>query len=558
MEPVSGFDALGLHPDLLATLNDLGYEAPTPVQRSAIPAMLTGSDLLCRAATGTGKTAAFALPIISRLPSPRGSSPVALVIAPTRELCMQVADAVHRYGRAFGARTLPVYGGQPIGRQLTGLRRGVDIVIATPGRAVDLLNRGALNLDDVTTVVLDEADEMLDMGFAEELEAILSRAPADRQTVMFSATMPKRIRRIADTHLRDPLTIDITGDPADRSANPAISQRAYVVDRAHKVAALCRILDVEAPEAALVFCRTRAEVDQLTDTLNGRGYRAEGLHGGMDQPARDRVMGRLRSGQAELLVATDVAARGLDVDHLTHVLNYDVPADPQTFVHRVGRVGRGGRSGTAITIAEPRERRQLATIERVTGLKVGVARLPTSAELRQRRLAATQEVLAAHLDDADLGDYREVVAGLDDADLQMLLLAAVKVAHLATVGEAGEGDIPDASERTPKSRRTAGEGARGERSGQRRGREDQPVASGKKRIVINAGRDAGIRPADVVGAIANETGLSGSQIGPIAIRSRVTTVDVPAGAAREVIDALGRTRVKGVKVKARKDRGQER
>ncbi|MCB9413369.1 MAG: DEAD/DEAH box helicase [Actinobacteria bacterium] len=564
----AGFDSLGLHPDLVSSLAGLGYEAPTPIQTAAIPQMISGRDLLCQAATGTGKTAAFALPIVSGIGEHRSGLPTALVLAPTRELCVQVAEAVHRYGRPFGVRTLPVYGGQPIGRQITALKRGVDIVVATPGRALDLLNRKSLKLNDVATVVLDEADEMLDMGFAEDIEEILSQAPADRQTVMFSATMPKRILRIAKHHLDDPLRIEIEREVPTGDAGPKIRQVAYVVARPYKAAALGRILDVETPAATLVFCRTRAEVDQLAETLNGRGYRAEALHGGMDQSMRDRVMGRLRSGGADLLVATDVAARGLDVDHLTHVVNFDVPAAPESYVHRIGRVGRGDRTGTAITIAEPRERRQLAAIERSTGGNIEIGTLPTSAQLRERRLELTRASLAVSCLDDDLERYRPLLEALtEDAGIEQVALAAIKTAHLATVGEQGEAEIPEAPEprtaRADKGRRSGwnkrddetdrrrDKGGPGQSGKSRRG---GPPAPGKKRIFINAGNDAGIRPADIVGAIANETGLPGSQIGPIDIRARHTTVDVPDTEAAAVIKALGRTRVKGQRVKARKDR----
>ncbi len=568
----AGFDSLGLHSDLVSSLASLGYEAPTPIQTAAIPEVIAGRDLLCQAATGTGKTAAFALPIVSAMndSSARSGLPTALVLAPTRELCMQVAEAVHRYGRPFGVRTLPVYGGQPIGRQITALKRGVDIVVATPGRALDLLNRRSLKLNDVTTVVLDEADEMLDMGFAEDIEEILSQAPADRQTVMFSATMPKRILRIAKNHLNDPLRIEIEREVPTGDSGPKIRQIAYVVARPHKAAALGRILDIESPTAALVFCRTRAEVDQLAETLNGRGYRAEALHGGMDQAMRDRVMGRLRNGSADLLVATDVAARGLDVDHLTHVVNFDVPAAPESYVHRIGRVGRGDRTGTAITIAEPRERRQLSAIERSTRQSIEIGTLPTSAQLRERRMEVTRANLAVTCLDDDLDQYRPLLDALtEDAGIDQVALAAIKTAHLATVGSDGESEIPDAP--APRENRGA-RGDGGRRSGWNRRDDDRPrgkksdadgksrrggpPAAGKKRIFINAGLDAGIRPADIVGAIANETNLSGSQIGPIDIKARHTTVDVPTDDAATVIKALGKTRVKGQRVKARKDRDQ--
>ena len=340
-EDTTTFADLGLRPELLRALSGLGYEEPTPIQREAIPPLLQGRDLVGQAATGTGKTAAFALPVLERIArqAERGE-PMALVLVPTRELAMQVSEAMHRYGRELGARILPIYGGQPIGRQLRALERGVDVVVATPGRAIDHIARQTLGLGSLEVVVLDEADEMLDMGFAEDIEAILRHAPKDRQTVLFSATMPPRINGMVRRHLRDPVRIQLGGAASGPGDGSLVRQSAYVVPRAHKAAALGRVLDVEAPTAALVFCRTRDEVEQLTETLNGRGYRAEALHGGMDQAQRDRVMGRLRSGVADLLVATDVAARGLDVQRLTHVVNYDVPCAPDAYVHRIGRVGR--------------------------------------------------------------------------------------------------------------------------------------------------------------------------------------------------------------------------
>ncbi|MEE4597273.1 DEAD/DEAH box helicase [Streptomyces sp. DSM 41524] len=315
-----GFADLRLRPELLRALTGLGYEEPTPIQREAIPPLLDGRDLLGQAATGTGKTAAFALPVLQRISQDGGGAkPSALVLVPTRELAMQASEALHRYGHDLGTRVLPVYGGQPIGRQLRALERGVDVVVATPGRALDHIGRGTLRLDSLETLVLDEADEMLDMGFAEDIDAILEGTPADRQTVLFSATMPTRIDAMARRHLRDPVRIQIEREKPAPGETPKVRQSAYVVARAQKPAALGRVLDVESPEATIVFCRTRDQVDQLTETLNGRGYRAEALHGGMNQEQRDRVMGRVRGGTADLLVATDVAARGLDIEQLTHV-----------------------------------------------------------------------------------------------------------------------------------------------------------------------------------------------------------------------------------------------
>ena len=342
-----GFAALGLRPELLDTLIELGYEEPTPVQRETIPHLIEGRDLVGQAATGTGKTAAFALPLLHSLAIGRGRpAATALVLVPTRELAMQVSEAIFKYGRQLGVKVVPVYGGQPIFRQLQSLERGVHVVVGTPGRILDHLGRRSLDVAEIRTVVLDEADEMLDMGFAEDIETILGSLPTERQTVLFSATIPPRIAGMAKRFLVDPVRITVGGTTsADRPA--LITQRAFIVQRAHKPAALGRILDIETPEAALVFCRTRTEVDMLTETMNGRGYRAEALHGGMDQAQRDRVMGRLRDGTAELLVATDVAARGLDVDTLTHVVNFDVPSAPGQLraPHRPGRAGRTGGCG---------------------------------------------------------------------------------------------------------------------------------------------------------------------------------------------------------------------
>ena len=332
-EPTSGFAALGLTDALVNTLTALGYEEPTPIQREAIPPLLEGRDLLGQAATGTGKTAAFALPLIQRTLPPDGDTDRqrrvrVLILAPTRELAMQVAEAVHKYGKALSVSAQPIYGGQAIQQQLRALRRGVDVVVATPGRALDLIRRGSLDLSGVRALVLDEADEMLDMGFADDLEAILEAVPAERQTALFSATMPPRISSIAKRHLREPVQVKVADEPVATGEVPRVRQSAYLVQRQHKVAALGRVLDMESPTAALVFCRTRTEVDELTETLNGRGYRAEALHGGFEQEQRDRVMRRFREGTADLLIATDVAARGLDIEHISHVVNFDVPSAP--------------------------------------------------------------------------------------------------------------------------------------------------------------------------------------------------------------------------------------
>ncbi len=411
----SGFASLGLETTLLTTLGALGYEEPTPIQLEAIPPLLAGRDLLGHAATGTGKTAAFTLPLLQRLAhSTRQQNPFALILVPTRELAIQVSDAVHRYGKEQGLAILAVYGGQAIRPQLIALKRGVDVVVATPGRALDHIRRKSLQLKDLQIMVLDEADEMLNMGFAEDLDAILQQTPTTRQTALFSATMPPRIASIARRHLQDPVDIQIVKEPVKPGVAPRVHQTAFLIARPHKVAALARILDMASPTSTLVFCRTRIEVDELTSMLNSRGHRGEGLHGGMNQAQRDRVMASFRSGKTDLLVATDVAARGLDISHVSHVMNYDVPASPEGYVHRIGRTGRAGRGGEAFTLVEPRERWLLKNIERLTKSKIEMATLPTVADLQAKRLerigASIQEILTAN----QFGRFRKTVQALTE------------------------------------------------------------------------------------------------------------------------------------------------
>ncbi len=545
-----GFADLGLRPELLSTLIELGYEEPTPVQRETIPHLIEGRDLVGQAATGTGKTAAFALPLLHSLAIGRGRpAATALVLVPTRELAMQVSEAIFKYGRQLGVKVVPVYGGQPIFRQLQSLERGVHVVVGTPGRVLDHLGRGSLDVDGIRTVVLDEADEMLDMGFAEDIETILGSLPTERQTVLFSATMPPRIAGMAKRFLTDPVRITVGGTTsADRPA--LITQRAFVVQRAHKPAALGRILDIETPEAALVFCRTRTEVDMLTETMNGRGYRAEALHGGMDQAQRDRVMGRLRDGTAELLIATDVAARGLDVDTLTHVVNFDVPSAPDSYVHRIGRVGRAGREGVAITLAEPRERRLLDNIEKATRQRIAIEPVPSVAELRARQAEQTASSVRQALEADDLDDYGELLGSLaDDGDLRTIALAAIKLVHEASGATAEEPEIPAADRAAkPRERRRESAGERERRPGQPRQRGGEATGF----VQISLGRRAGVRPADLVGAIANEAGLTGAEIGPIRINENSSIVGVPVSSVESVVAAMSNAVVRGKTVGARR------
>jgi ATP-dependent RNA helicase DeaD len=557
-----GFAALGLDPRIVEALTTLGYEEPTPIQQETITPLIDGRDLLGQAATGTGKTAAFALPILQRFidaGGPSATGPLAVVLVPTRELAMQVAEAVHRYGKALGVRVLPVYGGQPIGRQIHAMRSGVDVVIATPGRALDHLRRGTLQMGGVKIVVLDEADEMLDMGFQEDIEAVLKESAEGRQTVLFSATMPPRIEAIAKRHQRDPIRIRINKPVAKAGEAPKVRQQAYMLPRAQKMGALGRILDLESPAAAIVFCRTRTEVDQLTETLNARGYKSEALHGGMSQYDRDKVMKRLRSGEAELLIATDVAARGLDIDRLTHVVNYDLPAAPEAYVHRIGRVGRAGREGVAITLVEPREHHALRNIEKLTRQRIEVAKVPTVADLQARRLdntiAALREVLMA--DDSE--HFRVVVDSLsNEYDVVQVAMAAVKLYHQATTPD-DEDEAPAPAERAEEPARYSG--ARGEPSRRPASRAsgDSPGpgfnAGNMARIYIGAGKAANVRPQDLVGAIANEAGVAGGLIGAIQITERFSLVEVPEEVAEQVIKALGKSNIRGLKVQVRRDSG---
>jgi ATP-dependent RNA helicase DeaD len=450
----TGFSDLGLDDALIATLSSLGYEEATPIQREAIPSLIAGRDLLGQAATGTGKTAAFALPLVQAMVADparkRGGETIrALILVPTRELAMQVAEAIHRYGKSVGARVLPVYGGQSMHQQLVVLRRGVDVVVATPGRALDHIRRGTLDLRNIRTVILDEADEMLDMGFAEDLDAILEATPKARQTALFSATLAPRIKAIAKRHLSDPVTVKIEVEKPKQGSLPRVRQVVYMVQRAQKAAALGRILDIEDPASAIVFCRTRTEVDELTEKLGARGYRAESIHGGLSQDQRDRVMKRFRDGALDLLVATDVAARGLDISHLSHVVNFDVPASPDAYVHRIGRTGRAGREGVAITLAEPRETRMLRNIEQHTKQKIKPAPIPTVRDLKARRLDATRDAVRAASEDGSLESYRMIAESLsEDLDLLDVAAGAIKLVHQASAQ--GRGDEEDIAPVSPK------------------------------------------------------------------------------------------------------------
>ncbi len=555
------FAELGLDPRLVQTIAELGYEEPTPIQREAIPPLVAGHDLIGQAATGTGKTAAFALPILQRLVAENTdrAHPSALILVPTRELAMQVAEALHRYGRKLGVGVLPIYGGQAYGPQLRALKRGVDVIVATPGRALDHLRRGTLQLESLRVVVLDEADEMLDMGFAEDIEAILCETPDTRQTALFSATMPPRIVGIAKRHLKNPDKIQVGAEKVATGTLPRIRQNAYIIPRGHKLAALGRLLDAENPTSAIVFCRRRTEVDELAETLAARGYRGEPLHGGMTQDQRSRVMKRFRDGGIDLLIATDVAARGLDIEQLSHVINFDVPCEPESYVHRIGRVGRAGREGVAITLADPREHRQLRDIERATKQKIEIARVPTIADLRARRLELTRAALRETILAGNLDDVRVVLESLvDEFDVMQVALAAIKLAHGEHESEENQEEIPEPEPRPSRRERPE----RPERPRPPRAQEARPSGRSRRspddgryaRIFIGAGRNAGVRPKDLLGAIAGESGIDGRDVGAIEIAERFSLVEVVAPAADTVIAALKRAKILGLKVPVRRDR----
>jgi ATP-dependent RNA helicase DeaD len=563
----TGFTRLNLSESLVAAVTALGYEEPTPVQRETIPLLVSGHDMLAQAATGTGKTAAFALPMLHRLSGATGPRRRlrGLVLVPTRELAMQVAEAIYKYARGSDLCVVPVYGGASMGQQIRALERGADIVVGTPGRVHDHLRRRSLDLSMVQILVLDEADEMLDMGFAEDLDAILDATPAERQTALFSATMPARILSIAQKHLKNPQRIAIAREKTASGKLPRVRQLAFIVSRAHKAAALQRVLDIESPTSALVFCRTRLEVESLVETLNAHGYRAEALHGGMQQRQRDAVMSRFRSEEADLVIATDVAARGLDVAQLSHVFNYDLPSAPDVYVHRIGRTGRAGREGTAITLVEPREHRHLRSIENITKQKIEVRQLPTVADLRARRLELMRASLRERLLEGDFDDVRVVIESLaDEFDVVDVAAAAIKLAQGAARRDS-DSEIPDQQFKTRETGkfqtpRTMREQTSDNRHGGRAAAPAQAARGGGNmaRLFVGAGRQAGVRPADLVGAIAGEAGISSRELGAIEIADRFALVEVPADRADDIVAAMKKATLRGQKVPVRRERESAR
>jgi ATP-dependent RNA helicase DeaD len=528
------FEDLGLNAALLKSIKDVGYEAPTPIQIETIPVLLEGRDVIAQAQTGSGKTAAFGLPIIEAV-DPRTRAVQALILAPTRELAIQVAEALHKYGRHKEVDTLPIYGGQPYERQFRGLQRGVQIVVGTPGRVMDHMRRGTLKLDNVRFFVLDEADEMLDMGFIEDIEWILEQAPEDRQMALFSATIPPRIADLARRYLNEPQRITVAGK---QMTVPQVHQSSYEVPRARKVDALTRILDAETPQSAMIFCRTKVGVDELGEALMARGHAVETLHGDLSQAQRDRVMRRFRSGQADVLIATDVAARGLDIPDVSHVINYDIPESAEAYVHRIGRTGRAGRAGEAITLITPREVRWLRQIERTIKARIEPRRLPTLADVAERRREALKQQVRAVLDSGDDGfaTYLDTINDLaDEHDAAEVAAAILKL----YAEETGRTTTPEQQEDDVATFAAAAPTQRGPRS-----------ETGMVRLFVNVGRNQGARPQDFVGAIANEAGIPGRAIGAIDIFDDYAFVDIPQEFVDRVLAAMRGAKIKGRPVNA--------
>jgi ATP-dependent RNA helicase DeaD len=525
------FDQLGLHPLLVQTVADLGYQEPTPIQQDLIPLMLDGHDVVGQAQTGTGKTAAFTLPTLHRL-APDVNHVQALVLAPTRELAIQVAAAMHTYGTALNMRVLPVFGGQPYARQITRLNKGVDVVVGTPGRLLDLIQKGALDLSHVRTVVLDEADEMLSMGFIEDIEAILDATPSARQTALISATLPEAIRRLAARYLRDPRTCTVQRASGDSAR---IEHRAHLVNHHDKFAALVRLLEVEPVASALVFAETRIATAEVAARLADAGYRAEGLSGELSQQARADVLDRFRGERVQILVATDVAARGLDIDHVSHVFNVELPRDPEVYVHRVGRTGRAGRSGVAISLISPKQRHMIRRIEQVAGHQIGFQPLPGREEVERQRDEAALDKLRSRLAvphrDRDLRMLTALVAeGFDPMDVAA---AAVGMSRsdedLRPVQEIGE----------VRDTRPARDHKSGRRANDSAPRDRGPREQNMVRLSLSTGRAHGVQPNQVVSALARQADIPGKTIGKILIRDRHTLVDVPSEHVDSVLAQTG-------------------
>ncbi|MGB1883725.1 MAG: DEAD/DEAH box helicase [Gammaproteobacteria bacterium] len=540
--PTTVFADLGLSPTILAALDDVGYEVPTAIQAQTIPPLLAGHDLIGQAQTGTGKTAAFALPILSHIDI-EDQRTQALVLAPTRELAIQVAEAFQRYANHLrGFHVLPIYGGQEYGIQLRALKRGVHVVVGTPGRVMDHMRRGTLSLSRLKHLVLDEADEMLRMGFIEDIEWILEQSPRERQTALFSATMPKPIRQIAERYLTEPEEVSIRLETVTAAT---IRQRYWKVAGLNKLDALTRILETESVAGVLIFVRTKNATVELSERLEARGFASGAINGDMPQKHRERTIDHLKSGKLDLLVATDVAARGLDVDRISHVINYDIPYDPESYVHRIGRTGRAGRAGNAILFVTNREMRMLRLIEKTSGHEIERMELPSVDAVNETRRARFTQTISDTIASQDLDPYRELLKRYQQQEnLDPITIAAALAAMT-------QGDQPFLL--APDKRRPQREPGHHDQRPTRRERgtrRDSPgersrPASGMETYRLKVGHKHDVKPGNIVGAIANEAGLDASDIGRIDIEEAYSFVDLPAGMPKEIFMHLKKVWVAG-------------
>jgi len=515
------FGELEIRKEIATALEEMGFEEPTPIQAEAIPVIMENRDVIGQAQTGTGKTAAFGIPIGEKI-NAKLSKVQALILTPTRELAIQVAGEISKIGRYKKIKVLPIYGGQPIDRQIRSLRMGVHVVIGTPGRTLDHLKRKTLDLSNVSIAVLDEADEMLDMGFIEDIEAILSNAPKERQTLLFSATMPAPIQKLAKNYLKNPHFVSVNKETL---TVPLIEQYYYEIVRGGvKADALCRILDYENYDSVIVFCRTKRGVDELVANLQSRGYFAEGLHGDLTQAQRDKTMKAFRQGDVELLVATDVAARGLDIDRISHVINYDIPLDPEAYVHRIGRTGRAGKEGKALNLILPQEYPHLRMIEKLIKTRINKANIPTFQEVVEQQKGVIKKEIENILADGNLNSYQSIIEVLtENHSPQDIAAAALKYAFSQRETELSEIDF------------TGDFGNTG-------------AKKGMVRLFITIGRQQNIALKDLVKIISEESGISASAIGHISIFDKFSFVEVPEDMAHRVINTMDRRTIKGKRI----------
>lgn len=553
------FEDLQLDDRILRAVADMGFEEASPIQAKSIPVQLEGVDMIGQAQTGTGKTAAFGIPLLQKI-DPKNKKLQAVALCPTRELAIQVAEEIRSLAKYMhGIKVLPIYGGQDIVRQIKGLKDGTQIIIGTPGRVMDHMRRKTVKFDQVHTVIMDEADEMLNMGFLEDMETILSQLPTERQTIMFSATMPPEIQKIAESFQKEPQVIRVV---KKELTVPKVTQYYYEVKPRTKVEVMCRLLDLYAPKLSVAFCNTKKQVDELVDELQGRGYFAEGLHGDLKQIQRDRVMNSFRNGRTEILVATDVAARGIDVDDVEAVFNYDIPQDDEYYVHRIGRTGRAGRTGIAFSFVVGREVYKLRDIQRYCKTKIIPQAVPSLDDITEIKAEKILEQAGCVMNEMDLSPIVHILEKklLEEDYTSLELAAALLRMHM---GESNEDIIIDSRParslddldswggKDQRGRRDGrygrGRDARGQRSG--RGGRGRSQDNGMARLFLNVGRDQNIKPGDVLGAIAGESGISGRMIGSIDMYDKYTFVEVPEDCAGEVLECMKRVKIRGKNVR---------